>query len=88
MTDYDALEKRLRDAMRSTDSLAEDALAAVRDLRAERDGFTLIPNSALAWLNGEGDDFECPPDLYFRGKEPRYWWRSEFKRRIAAQEKA
>ena len=42
------------------------------------DGFVLVRQEAIDWLNGESD-FECPPDRYFRGEPPRYWWRSVFR---------
>lgn len=48
------------------------------------DGFVLVPKDALDWLFGEAGIFECPPSSYFRGKPPTYWWRSEFRKRIAA----
>ena len=38
----------------------------------------LVRKEAIDWLNGESD-FECPPERYFRGKPPRYWWRSVFR---------
>lgn len=42
--------------------------------------FVMVPRSAIDWLNGEGPEgFECPPDRYFRGEPPRYWWRSVFR---------
>lgn len=40
---------------------------------------TLVPDSALRWLFGEEGEFECPPEKYFRGKPPGYWWRSVFR---------
>lgn len=42
------------------------------------DGWVLVRKEAIDWLNGESD-FECPPDRYFRGQPPRYWWRSVFR---------
>lgn len=42
------------------------------------EGYVLVRREAIDWLNGEGD-FECPPDRYFRGAPPRYWWRSVFR---------
>ncbi len=41
----------------------------------DSDESVLIPKSALAWLFGEAGEFECPPERYFRGKAPPYWWR-------------
>lgn len=49
-------------------------------------GCVVVPKSALAWLFGEEGEFECPPDKYFRGKAPAYWWRSKFRELIAAGE--
>lgn len=43
------------------------------------EGTTLVPLSALAWLNGEEGEF-TPPDV--DGSRAVYWWRSEFRRRI------
>lgn len=56
------------------------ALAA----RLPGDGWVMVPKSALEWLDGMGEDFECPPDLYFNGKPAPYWWREEFRRRATA----
>jgi hypothetical protein len=42
------------------------------------DGMVLIRREAIDWLNGESD-FKCPPDRYFRGEAPAYWWRSVFR---------
>ena len=48
------------------------------------EGWVMVPESALRWLNGEEGDFICPPENYFRGKPPAYWWRSEFRKRLSA----
>lgn len=49
-------------------------------LRAAPEGFVLVRKEAIDWLNGETEEgFECPPDRYFRGEPPRYWWRSVFR---------
>jgi hypothetical protein len=47
-------------------------------------GYVLVPQSALDWLFGcsEEKDFDCPPEMYFRGKQPPYWWRSVFRKMI------
>lgn len=73
----------------SGDSFKEEAIAAWNRRAACQTpvvptGYTLIPTDALKWLHGEGDDFECKPQHYLRGKAPTYWWRSEFRRRCAA----
>lgn len=44
----------------------------------------IVPVTALDWLHGEGEDFECPTELYFRGAPPAYWWRSVFRQKAAA----
>lgn len=51
------------------------------------DGYVLVPESALRWLFGEEDAFECPPEKYFRGKPPAYLWRSMFLDMLAAAPK-
>lgn len=51
------------------------------------EGYKLVPESALRWLNGEEGDFKCPPEKFFRGKAPTYWWRSVFREKIAAAKK-
>lgn len=51
------------------------------------DGWVLVRREAIDWLNGESD-FECPPDRYFRGKPPRYWWRSVFREKAGLDEAA
>jgi hypothetical protein len=48
------------------------------------EGYKLVPVSALQWLFGEAGEFECPPERYFRGKSPTYWWRSVFRGLIEA----
>lgn len=56
-----------------------DVLLAAQSPRPQAEvpeGWVLVPQSALDWLNGEGDDFERPADA--RGA---FWWRTEFKRR-------
>ena len=45
---------------------------------AEEGEWVLVRKEAIDWLNGESD-FECPPDRYFRGAPPKYWWRSVFR---------
>ena len=59
----------------------EYALCAIAAaLRAAPEGFVLVRKEAIDWLNGETEEgFECPPDRYFRGEPPRYWWRSVFR---------
>lgn len=47
-------------------------------------GFALVPESALRWLFGEEGRFECPPDRYFRGSPPPFWWRGVFRDLMAA----
>lgn len=47
-------------------------------------GYVLVPASALRWLFGEEGEFECPPEKYFRGKPPAYWWRSVLREKLAA----
>ena len=44
----------------------------------------MVPVEAMRWLMGEEGEFFCPPESYFRGKEPAYWWRSELQKRISA----
>lgn len=44
--------------------------------------YVLVKKDAITWLNGEGS-FECPPERYFRGEPPRYWWRSVFRDKAA-----
>lgn len=47
---------------------------------ARPQGFVMVRKEAIDWLNGETEEgFECPPDRYFRGEPPRYWWRSVFR---------
>lgn len=46
--------------------------------QGKAEGFVLVRKEAIDWLNGESD-FECPPERYFRGEPPRYWWRSVFR---------
>lgn len=55
-----------------------DELRALASRAGVPDGFVLVRQEAIDWLNGESD-FECPPDRYFRGEPPRYWWRSVFR---------
>jgi hypothetical protein len=64
---------------------AEIARLKERQPEAAPEGFTLVPNVALKWLNGEGPDHEgswfgeCQPDI--ENKYPRkYWWRSHFQK--------
>jgi hypothetical protein len=52
------------------------------------EGYKLVPVSALQWLFGEAGEFECPPERYFRGKSPTYWWRSVFRGLIEAAPEA
>ncbi len=47
-------------------------------------GHVLVPESALRWLFGEEGRFECPPNRYFRGKPPAFWWRGVFRDLLAA----
>lgn len=47
-------------------------------------GCVVVPESALKWLLGDEGNFECPPENYFRGKPPAYWWRSVFRKLISA----
>lgn len=51
---------------------------------APPEGWRMVPESALQWLFGEVGAFECPPERYFRGKPPAFWWRSVFRELIAA----
>ncbi len=44
---------------------------------AAPEGYTLVPDRALAWLFGEEGSFEKPADA--RGN---YWWRSRFRKMI------
>lgn len=44
----------------------------------------IIKPGAMEWLNGEGD-FECPPERYFRGAPPKYWWRTVFREKAGRQ---
>lgn len=47
--------------------------------------YVMVPQSAMDWLMGEGDDFEPSEEQIKRSFGPgRYWWRSEFQKRIAA----
>lgn len=63
---------------------ARTAVAAAMARGAVPQGYTLVPDAALRWLFGEEGDFVCPPDRYFRGAAPPYWWRSVFRDWIAA----
>lgn len=45
----------------------------------------LMPQADFAWLMGENGEFECPPERYFRGKAPGFWWRSELRRRMSCK---
>lgn len=72
------------DCIRSEAMLTEMEQHAIRAiaaaLRAAPEGFVLVRKEAIDWLNGETEEgFECPPDRYFRGEPPRYWWRSVFR---------
>lgn len=53
----------------------------------ERAGYRLVPESALRWLFGEEGEFEPPPSAYRevngQPKLKTWWWRSEFRKRIA-----
>lgn len=52
--------------------------------RPSSPGCVEVPESALKWLFGEEGEFECPPEKYFRGKPPAYWWRSVFREKLSA----
>lgn len=88
-TDLAALADRLRETIDTNmmDGTARRALHKIADELAARlpgDGWVMVPKSALEWLDGMGEDFECPPDLYFNGKPAPYWWGEEFRRRATA----
>lgn len=73
----DASRREQARLLRDAENLEADARTVVREVP---DGMVLVPKAALDWLNGEGEDaFECPPDRYFRGKAPPYWWRAVFR---------
>lgn len=63
------------------DVLAEE-VQRLRVLLASqpKEGWVLVPQTALDWLNGLGDDFEPQP-----GQRGAFWWRSEFRRRCQAE---
>ena len=46
--------------------------------------FVIVRAATIRWLLGESGVFECPPDQYFRGKEPRYWWRRQLRAAVLA----
>lgn len=57
-------------------------------VQAEKEGWVMVPNSALAWLFGEGPDadghwFE-PPEIKEGERKKPYWWRSKFSAMLAA----
>lgn len=57
-------------------------LRALKSSPAAESGCVRVPQSAIDWLMGEGDDFEPSPDApVSRLGHGRYWWRSEFRKR-------
>ena len=59
------------------------------------EGYKLVPDSALAWLFGEAPDANgrwfsdaaelvAPLPRLLGGRPPQYWWRSHFRKLIAA----
>ena len=66
----------------SNQKFALDAVrAALAQPNAGAADYTLVPNSALRWLFGEEGDFgEAQSNLI----RPKYWWRSEFRKRMLA----
>lgn len=69
-----------------------DVIAAQQD--GAREGYTLVPNTALEWLFGsgpdsdgkwfgesEGDEIETP-----RKYSRRYWWRTKFRQLITPEQ--
>lgn len=55
------------------------------DYYAKASEYVLVPKEAWQWLIGLGESFEPPPDaLKVGGKVPAYWWRTELRKRIAA----
>lgn len=63
-----------------------ESAGAIRSLASapaeQIDGYVMVPQSAIDWLMGLGDDFVPTPEQEKRSYGPgKYWWRSEFSKR-------
>jgi len=74
---------------RAMQAATAGARGAVKASQAATDGYTLIPNAALLWLNGEGSDdkghhFGDGPEAerIIAGRRAAFWWREVFRRMI------
>lgn len=74
----------VRNACRSGIAAALAARAQAAPAVEVPEGMLLVPKAALDWLFGIEGKFECPPERYFRGKPPTYWWRGVFLKKLLA----